>query len=84
MNAPDTRPTATVGAAVPMETEPEHQLEHQMPELEPLAKVLPAGGPLITTWWTCARCGYAQRGGPPSHCMYNANPTDCPLGKPAL
>lgn len=44
--APELRPTAAADAAAPMETSPEQQLE-QLQEPETLAKVLPAGGPLL-------------------------------------
>lgn len=40
MTAPDLRPSDAQGAAAPMETGPSHQLAQ-------LAKVLPAGGPLL-------------------------------------
>ena len=40
MNAPDTRPTAAAGDSATLETGPGHQLAQ-------LAKVLPAGGPLL-------------------------------------
>ena len=46
MNAPDTRPTAAAGDSATLETGPDHQLE-QLQEPETLAKVLPAGGPLL-------------------------------------
>lgn len=92
--APDLRPTATTDSAAPIETGPDHQLEHQMrgtitaggqaytatlrvrraepepeqasgigdihctiPAGEPLAKVLPAGGPLLGQG-KCWSCGY--------------------------
>ena len=87
MTAPDLRPTATTDSAAPMETGPDHQLEHQIqpglswrnhcgegvtsfcrgkcecprrlpqPGGEPLAKVLPAGGPLLGQG-KCWSCGY--------------------------
>lgn len=83
MTAPDLRPSDDPSAAATMETGPEHQLA-QLQEPETLAKVLPAGGPLVTTWWTCTRCRYQQRGGPPEHCMFNAEPIDCPLNHPPV
>lgn len=46
MMAPDLRPSGAPGAAAPMETCPSHQLA-QLQESETLAKVLPAGGPLL-------------------------------------
>ena len=46
---------------------------------EPLAKVLPAGGPLVTTWWTCTACGHSQRGGPPATCQAKGPYHRCPL-----
>ena len=39
----------------------------QEPEL--LAKVLPAGGPLVSTTWTCPTCGITVFGAPPSICL---------------
>lgn len=90
MTAPDLRPSDDPSAAATMETGPEHQLA-QLQEPETLAKVLPAGGPLVSSWWTCSICGYSKPGGPPSGCFAEANllPPDlivdgCPLGKPAL
>lgn len=65
MTAPDLRPTATTDSATPMETGPDHQLEHQFPVAhwladggETLAKVLPAGGPLLGRE-TCPSCEHA-------------------------
>lgn len=67
-----------------METSPEHQLAQ-------LAKVLPAGGPLVSSWWTCSICGHSKPGGPPSVCFAEANllPPDlmvdgCPLNHPPV
>ena len=52
---------------------------NDQPELEPLHKVLPAGGPLISTHWTCPTCGLSVRGCPARTCMDDCNP-DCPIG----
>ena len=48
-------------------------------ELEPLHKVLPAGGPLVSTYWTCPTCGLSVRGSPPRACMNDGAP-GCPIG----
>lgn len=84
MNAPDLRPSDAPGAAAPMETGPSHQLAQ-------LSKVLPAGGPLVSSWWTCSICGHSKPGGPPSVCFAEANllPPDlmvdgCPLNHPPV
>lgn len=59
------------------------------PKAKPLAKVLPAGGPLVATWWTCSICGHSKPGGPPSVCAVEANllpphltVDGCPLNHP--
>lgn len=77
MSASDLRPKLDTGCDTPLETGARQQIE----AAETLVKVLPAGGPLVSSWWTCTRCGYQQNGGPPPHCMFNAEPADCPLGK---
>lgn len=84
MTAPDLRPSDDPSAAATMETSPEHQLAQ-------LAKVLPAGGPLVATWWTCSICGHSKPGGPPSVCAVEANllpphlmVDGCPLNHPPL
>lgn len=46
---------------------------------ELLAKVLPAGGPLVTTWWTCTECGHERRGAPPAKCQARGPYYRCPL-----
>lgn len=84
MTAPDMRPSDDPSAAATMETGPEHQLAQ-------LTKVLPAGGPLVATWWTCSICGHSKPGGPPSVCAVEANllpphltVDGCPLNHPPV
>ena len=90
MTAPDLRPSDAPSAAATMETGPEHQLA-QLQEPETLAKVLPTGGPLVATWWTCSICGHSKPGGPPSVCAVEANllpphltVDGCPLNHPPV
>jgi len=45
-----------------------------LPELEPLHKVLPAGGPLLSPSWNCPTCQRRIPGGMP--------PRSCPAGRP--
>lgn len=52
------------------------RLQPEQPEL--LAKVLPAGEPLVSTHWTCPACSLSVRGCPPRACMSD-NP-ECPIG----
>ena len=78
--APDLRPKSSDSDATPMETGPSIQLEHQLTDGgELLAKVLPAGGPLVSTHWTCPTCGLSVRGCHPRVCMDDCNP-ECPIG----
>lgn len=63
-----------------MKNDQSNQLEQLETELEPLHKVLPAGGPLVSAVWTCPECGYSQPGGPPPECQAWTVPDDCPLG----
>lgn len=101
MTAPDLRPTATTDSAAPMETGPEHQLEHLFaqkrdqivesfalsPALlnpsgdEPLAKVLPAGGPLQPRRdfpeWECSGCGLRSTTPSLARCLHGHN--NCPM-----
>lgn len=46
---------------------------------ELLAKVLPAGGPLVATFWTCPKCGLSVRGAPPRRCINDPATTGCPV-----
>lgn len=106
MTAPDLRPTATTDSAAPMETGPDHQLEHQIggevvarlfdndgkmvAEFdhaqgcftdEPLAKVLPAGGPLQPRRdfpeWECSGCGLRSTRPALQQCLHGHN--NCPM-----
>ena len=72
-NAPDLRPKPGADDNSPLKTGAGHQPTHQIPEHEPLVKVLPAGGPLVSSWWTCSICGHSKPGGPPSVCAVEAN-----------
>ena len=76
---PDLRPKTDATGAAPMETAAERQTEHLLPGGELLAKVLPAGEPLVATWWTCPTCGFAKRGAPPATCAID-DPL-CPIGE---
>lgn len=57
MIAPDLRPNVPTESVAPMETSPGHQLA-QLQEPETLAKVLPAGGPLLGRE-LCPSCEHA-------------------------
>lgn len=50
-------------------TEQTQGTERLLSEPELLTKVLPAGGPLEATYWTCPVCGAAFRGVPPESCQ---------------
>lgn len=76
-DAPDLRPKTDATSAAPMETGPDHQIGHQF-HGDLLAKVLPAGEPLVSTHWTCPQCGYSKRGAPPPACV--ADDPCCPIG----
>lgn len=53
---------------------------HPAAELEPLHKMLPAGGPLLTPSWDCPRCGRHIPGGmPPRRCLDDRTADACPL-----
>lgn len=55
-------------------------IDPDRPQAEPpvLAKVFPAGEPLVATYWTCPVCGHSRRGGPPPVCV-DDRPV-CPVG----
>jgi len=76
--APEWRPIGRLGELPPGDPGPGAQIEHQV-----LAKVLPAGEPMVATWWTCSICGFSQRGGPPARCQFNAEPSNCPAVAPS-
>ena len=46
---------------------------------ELLAKVLPAGEPLVVTCWTCPTCGLSVRGAPPRRCINDPGTPGCPV-----
>ena len=49
-------------------------------ELEPMHKMLPSGGPLLTPSWTCPKCGsYIPGGMPPRSCPSGRAADACPL-----
>ena len=48
-----------------------------LPELEPLHKVLPSGGPILTGAWVCPTCSRRLSGAPPRACPAR-NPA-CPI-----
>lgn len=78
---PDLRPTAAEYSAATGETQPDAQLEHLFPGGELLAKVLPAGEPLVAAVRTCTVCGQARGVGPqPFGCLYFPGmPGCCPM-----
>lgn len=78
-DAPVLRPTAAETSAAPMETGSEQQIEHLIDGGETLAKVFPAGEPLVATCWTCPTCGLSVRGAPPRRCMSFPAPPVCPV-----
>lgn len=91
MNVPDLRPKCAAADFAPMESSASHQNTHLHPALaamvpldsngEPLAKVLPAGEPLVSTCWTCPACDFTKRGGPPAECQAWMLPNNCPLNQ---
>jgi rubrerythrin len=57
---------------------PERDDAQYVGEIQPLHKVLPAGGPLITPQWTCPVCGLTIIGVCPRSCMDDR--PDCVVG----
>lgn len=49
------------------------------PEPEQLNKVLPAGEPLVTTWWACPVCAITKKGAPPHSCLCTPDQAGCPV-----
>lgn len=49
------------------------------PEPEMLNKVLPAGGPMVSTWWACPVCAVSKKGAPPASCACTPQHPSCPM-----
>lgn len=53
--------------------------DNLQPAAEPLHKVLPAGEPLVSTWWACPVCAVSQKGAPPKSCLCLPDNPRCPV-----